>query len=273
MKYMKNVYQVFWVLLQIQLSKGEIRYCPEAVASVEIVSSCPDSKEAWDIAARRKNCSGIAVQQKCATVENFKYHCVINGFRNNTLEVCAPKRIIFGHCVEFNTGGGVIQDQMSAPCNSSFPKCDDIYHSTDAYKYPDCYALLSGGDFKVSTTISTTFGDFDTEQEQSGTIVGIITAVLVVNLLVIIGVLALKFKRRLPNEEETQEEERTLMLPESENRQDLRHKQSKTTRRQHSSHSESSAYIGSYNKKTNLSGRQRSSHSESSALTQRAQEL
>lgn len=39
-----------------------------------------------------------------------------------------------GHCVEFNTGGGVIQDQMSAPCNSSFPKCDDIYHSTDAYK-------------------------------------------------------------------------------------------------------------------------------------------
>lgn len=39
-----------------------------------------------------------------------------------------------GHCVEFNTGGGVIQDQMSAPCNISFPKCDDIYHSTEAYK-------------------------------------------------------------------------------------------------------------------------------------------
>lgn len=31
---------------------------------------------------------------------------------------------------------------------------------------PDCYALVSGGDFKVSTTISTTFGDSDTEQEQ-----------------------------------------------------------------------------------------------------------
>lgn len=165
MKYMKNFVHISWVFLQIQLVKSEIRYCPEAVASAEIVSSCPDSKEAWDIAALRKNCSGMAAQQKCTTVEKFKYHCVINGFRNKFVEVCAPKRIIFGHCVEFNAGGGVIQDQMSAPCNNSFPTCDDIYHSTEAYKYPDCYTLVSGGDFKSSTTISNV-GDSDTEQEQ-----------------------------------------------------------------------------------------------------------
>lgn len=79
-----------------QLSKSEIRYCPEAVASVKTVSSCPDSKEAWDIAARRKNCSGMAAGQTCTKVENFKYHCVINGFRNKLVEVCAPKRIILG---------------------------------------------------------------------------------------------------------------------------------------------------------------------------------
>lgn len=270
MKYVKNVYHVFLVLFQIQLIKSEIKYCHEAVASVKIVSSCPDSKEAWDIAAHKKNCSRMAAGQTCTTADKFQYHCVINGFRNKFVEVCAPTRIIFGHCVEFNTGGGVIQDQMSAPCNSSFPKCDDIYHSTDAYKYPDCYALVSGGDFKSSTTTSSTFGDSDTEQEQNGTISGIISAVLVVTILVIIGVLVLKYKRRLPrlpSSKETQEEERSLMLPKSENGQDLRQKQSKTTRRQRSSHSESSAYIGAYNKKTNLSGRQRSSHSESSAFT------
>lgn len=270
MKYIKNVYHVFLVLFQIQLIKSEIKYCHEAVASVKIVSSCPDSKEAWDIAAHKKNCSRMAAGQTCTTADKFQYHCVINGFRNKFVEVCAPTRIIFGHCVEFNTGGGVIQDQMSAPCNSSFPKCDNIYHSTDAYKYPDCYALVSGGDFKSSTTTSSTFGDSDTEQEQNGTISGIISAVLVVTILVIIGVLVFKFKRRLsrlPNDKETQGEERSLMLPESENRQDLRQTQSKTTRRQRSSHSESSAYIGAYNKKTNLSGRQRSSHSESSAFT------
>lgn len=39
-----------------------------------------------------------------------------------------------GHCVEFNVGGGVIQDQRSAKCNDTFPKCESIYNSVDAYK-------------------------------------------------------------------------------------------------------------------------------------------
>lgn len=220
MKYMKKFIHISWVFLQIQLVKSEIRYCPEAVASAESVSFCPDSKEAWNIAALRKNCSGMAAQQKCTTVEKFKYHCVINGFRNKFMEVCAPKRIIFGHCVEFNAGGGVIQDQMSAPCNSSFPKCDDIYRSTEAYKYPDCYALVSGGDFKASTTTST-IGESDTGQEHKGTIIGIISAVvLVVTILVIIGVLVLKFKRslRLPSSTKMQEST-SFMLSKAENGQ------------------------------------------------------
>lgn len=39
-----------------------------------------------------------------------------------------------GHCVEFNVGGGVIQDQRSAKCNDTFPKCESIYNSVDAFK-------------------------------------------------------------------------------------------------------------------------------------------
>lgn len=39
-----------------------------------------------------------------------------------------------GHCVEFNVGGGVIQDQRSAKCDDTFPKCESIYNSVDAYK-------------------------------------------------------------------------------------------------------------------------------------------
>lgn len=41
--------------------------------------------------------------------------------------------LFLGHCVEFNLLGGVIQDQLSTPCNDVFPKCDDIYISTAAY--------------------------------------------------------------------------------------------------------------------------------------------
>lgn len=113
------------------------------MASAALVTSCPTSKVEWDTAALKKNCRGIASQQNCAPVDKFRYHCVINGYRNETLEVCAPSRIIFGHCVEFNQLGGVIQDQWSSPCNDTFPKCDVIYASTAAYKYPDCYELVS----------------------------------------------------------------------------------------------------------------------------------
>lgn len=139
-------------VLLIQLCRG--RYCQEAVNSVQIVESCPTSKTEWDAAARKKNCSRIALQQDCSPVEQFQYHCVINGYRNETLEVCAPTRIIFGHCVEFNVPGGVVQDQLSTPCNEIFPKCDGIYNSMTAYKYPDCYQLVSNNkSVSITTTI------------------------------------------------------------------------------------------------------------------------
>lgn len=82
--------------------KSEARYCKEAVASVALVTSCPTSKSEWDIAAHKKNCSEIASQQNCAPVDMFSYHCVINGYRNETLEVCAPSRIIFGVSIIYN---------------------------------------------------------------------------------------------------------------------------------------------------------------------------
>lgn len=72
------------------------RYCEEAVDSLEIVTSCPTSKIEWEIAAGKKNCEKKASRQKCVSVEKFRYHCVINGFKNEMVEVCAPSRVIFG---------------------------------------------------------------------------------------------------------------------------------------------------------------------------------
>lgn len=144
------------VLLQYQMCECGNRYCEEAVDSLEIVTSCPTSKIEWEIAAGKKNCEKKASRQKCVSVEKFRYHCVINGFKNEMVEVCAPSRVIFGHCVEFNVHGGVIQDQMSTPCNNTFPKCDSIYNSSDAYKYPDCYKLVIDGEVSSTTPNFTT---------------------------------------------------------------------------------------------------------------------
>lgn len=143
------------ICFAVKCCRSQIIYCKESVDSVTVVTFCPKSKEEWDIAARKKNCSKIAAQQTCAAAEKFKYHCVINGYRNALLEVCAPERLILGHCTEFNVIGGVIQDHLTAPChNRSFPKCDRFYYSTEAYKYPDCYNLVK----RTSTPTKTPTG-------------------------------------------------------------------------------------------------------------------
>lgn len=76
-------------------------YCKEAVESVEKVSSCPTSKEQWAKAASRKKCWEKALKQTCSAPEKFVYHCVINGYGNSTLEVCAPERLILGNILHY----------------------------------------------------------------------------------------------------------------------------------------------------------------------------
>lgn len=190
------------VLLQNQMCVLGNRYCKDAVDSVEIVTTCPTSKTEWEIAAYKKNCESIASRQKCDSVERFKYHCVINGFGNKLVEVCAPSRIIFGHCSEFNVHGGVIQDQRSTPCNDMFPKCDSIYNSSDAYKYPDCYKLVTNGEVSSTTLKYTTTSSIFTRitSDKPGSVYTwiIIAAVPLVLILISIIFVALGNKKLLP---------------------------------------------------------------------------
>lgn len=84
---------------QLPLSVNE--GCQEAVNDVKFVTSCPKSKEEWDIAALKKNCSKLAAvaKTKNCTIKDKQpeFHCVFNSLRNKLLEVCADKRIIFGN--------------------------------------------------------------------------------------------------------------------------------------------------------------------------------
>lgn len=130
------------LLTQVWIPLRADDYCQEIVNSVEEVASCPTTKQENDRAASKKNCSRITLGKKCNNYQ-LSYHCVINGYRNQTVEVCAPwKQITSGRCTEFNVAGGRIHIHHEPPCNNEFPKCDKVYNSTDAYKYPDCYALV-----------------------------------------------------------------------------------------------------------------------------------
>lgn len=72
-------------------------FCQVTMEDSKPVTCCPTSKEEWLKAAHKRNCSAFAARNNCTIGdENVYYHCVINGFINETLEVCAPKKIIFG---------------------------------------------------------------------------------------------------------------------------------------------------------------------------------
>lgn len=110
------------------------------------------------------------------------------------MEVCAPSRIIFGHCVEFNVPGGVIQDQISAACSETFPKCDAYYLSTTAYKYLDCYKLVS-----MSATKTTKATNSD-ESKKSMIALYIPLAVMCLAILIVaIHIICMFFKRKKEN--------------------------------------------------------------------------
>lgn len=156
----------------------------------------------WDKAASKKKCRERARKHNCIT-NNIEYHCVINEYANATLEVCATQRLILGHCAEFNSVGGVIQDHYLVPCNDSFPKCDKYYLSTDAYKYQDCYQLIKPE--QITLSITTTVKSSTETDNSDATIIALIIVILV--LTVFLMVIAVRyFVRHRTDENHTNNE-------------------------------------------------------------------
>nr|XP_022287269.1 uncharacterized protein LOC111099998 isoform X2 [Crassostrea virginica] len=116
--------------------------CPVSRDTVQPVHNCPENEEDWREAAERKNCSQHANQ--CDDPDRLVYHCVINPFVNETLEVCAyPQNIVFGICAEYNRQWNVIQGNYQTNCTRFWTKpCPVVYRSNSSFKYPGCYELV-----------------------------------------------------------------------------------------------------------------------------------
>nr|XP_034319940.1 uncharacterized protein LOC105332604 [Crassostrea gigas] len=124
-----------------QVSAANRFSCAVSKSTVKIVKECPKNEEEWKKAAVRKNCTAYASQ--CDQPNKFVYHCLINPYVNETLEVCAYKQnILSGYCTEYNIRGNLIQSNARANCSSLQPNpCPPLYASNEAYKYQGCYAL------------------------------------------------------------------------------------------------------------------------------------
>lgn len=123
------------------MSKANGESCPISRMTVQAVEECPDSLEKWNRAAERKNCAAFATH--CGGPKKLQYHCVINPFVNETIEVCAyAQYIVLGHCSEYSISGNMVQRNSRAKCYMvKNNPCPYVYRSTEAYKYQGCYDL------------------------------------------------------------------------------------------------------------------------------------
>ncbi|XP_061196014.1 uncharacterized protein LOC133204301 [Saccostrea echinata] len=119
------------------------RYCEWSKKSMTIASSCPTNKEKFETASKIKDCESVAEKQNCTEKSKFKYHCVINELEDKMVEVCAPVFYIQGYCTEYNINCARIQDHLYLRNGSIADPFTSRYISTDAYKFPNCYSLVS----------------------------------------------------------------------------------------------------------------------------------
>ncbi|XP_062566135.1 uncharacterized protein LOC134228500 [Saccostrea cucullata] len=131
--------------------------CEISVKSKKIVKSCPSNRTEMEESAKRLNCQKYLRINNCSDdPNNIYYHCVINESGNKTIEVCAPKITIFGHCTEFNEEAGYIQANYYLDCkNFKVTPCGKYYGSNEAYLYKECYNHTRNAQIFGATTPKT----------------------------------------------------------------------------------------------------------------------
>lgn len=197
------------IILKVEISKANDESCPISRTTVQIVDECPDSLEKWIKAAMRKNCASFANQ--CSKPSKLQYHCVINSFVNETIEVCAyPKNIVLGFCTEYSFSGNMIQQNIRTRCPIfQNNRCPMYYRSTDAYKYPGCYKLTKesanvSGD-RMTVTVPFSLKIVPKEQKRGDHVVHDVVLILcftinAVNMLALIGWYCHKRRRQISKE-------------------------------------------------------------------------
>lgn len=164
----------FFTALKILLVSVRLSHCASCLASsatIHYVHSCPTSKEAWDAAAQRKNCS--AAEHNCTTTNSFVYHCLPNSAQDKLLEVCSsPEVIAFPVCAEFNERKNRILENHLTDCSVYTIPCPTRYISTDAYKYPECFNVTQQTTISAKTLSNerTTYKQLPTDETSRSTI-------------------------------------------------------------------------------------------------------
>lgn len=132
---------VLMLILHTSMTTLEARNdaCGVSGSTIQVVKNCPDSEDKWREAAVRKNCAAYGNQ--CSDPKRPVYHCLINEYINQTLEVCAyAQNIVLGYCTYYS-GNRILPNFRTSCKKFVMNPCPDFYRSTEAYKYQGCYEL------------------------------------------------------------------------------------------------------------------------------------
>lgn len=130
------------------VSKGE--QCSASLPTVRVVQTCPQNEAELSRAQQQKKCEHLAKYQKCTKPATFKYHCVLNAFSNETIEVCAQEIYSQGYCVKFDEGS--LLQMFGEDCTTYSNPCATRFLSSDLLQYLKCNDLIQKGMDSIKTT-------------------------------------------------------------------------------------------------------------------------
>lgn len=116
--------------------------CLQSVPTVTVVENCPRNITEWLKSKSRKQCHWIT--QNCTSPDTFEYHCLSDQFLERFYEVCAPRKyIVGGHCPTYDNQKNSIELNLYQSCKNHTSSCPDVYDSSTAYKYQECYTYAT----------------------------------------------------------------------------------------------------------------------------------
>lgn len=134
-KTLQNFFCIFLILLCVTMRQLDVTGDASAIIGLKNTPSCPATAEEWKKQAKIWKCESIKTIAKAT----LKYHCLLNHWRNETLEFCGEEKTIIGqYCPEFNQRGNRIQERWTTKCNDSDPPCPFKFKSSDVFNYPKC---------------------------------------------------------------------------------------------------------------------------------------
>lgn len=167
--------------------------CPQAIPTRAVVAGCPKDQNAWDEAEKEKQCQ--LVIHNCTKKGKLQYHCLPNKELDMLVEVCAISRFIVGrNCPYYDMTQNLIYPNYNQPCSSHSKPCAQVYTSSEAYEYQECYKEINKGNAKPDSSKSNLSLESLTSYPELA--IGLYTACALLGVVVILLTICLLKKKK-----------------------------------------------------------------------------